>query len=93
VVQGVGAERYDVFAGYLRIFRLLWAVKHVEAVLEQSWSTINSTQRVLNVIREQERMHGVAVNHAELVSKSTVKLHLMLFCLALTFEMCVEPDC
>ncbi|KAL4856634.1 Gamma-tubulin complex component 3 [Chlorella vulgaris] len=57
----------DAMSGYLRIFRLLWAVKHVEVVLEQSWSTINSTQRVLNVIREQERMHGVAVNNAELV--------------------------
>lgn len=57
----------DAMSGYLRIFRLLWAVKHVEVVLVQSWSTINSTQRVLNVIREQERMHGVAVNNAELV--------------------------
>ncbi|EFN52184.1 hypothetical protein CHLNCDRAFT_139395 [Chlorella variabilis] len=57
----------DTMAGYLRIFRLLWTIKHVEVVLEQCWSTINSMQRGLNTIKGQERVHGVAVDNAEQV--------------------------
>ena len=54
-------------AGYLRIFRLLWTIKHVEAVLGQCWDAINSAQRALASLRAAERLHGVGVEHAELV--------------------------
>ena len=58
-------------AGYLRIFRLLWDIKHVDVVLERCWSAINATQRALNTLRGQERLHGVAVDNAELVCFAT----------------------
>lgn len=97
-------------AAYLRIFRLLWTIKHVEAVLEQArkqcwplrachaayarpcqagravvistlgapemprrrpllqcWDHINSAQRALATLRAQEKLHGVEVEHAQLV--------------------------
>lgn len=54
-------------AGYLRIFRLLWTIKHVEAVLGQCWDAINTAQRALAALRAQERLHGVAVDNVELV--------------------------
>lgn len=71
-------------AGYLRIFRLLWTIKHVEVVLEQCWSTINSMQRGLNTIKGQERVHGVAVDNAEQVSS----LGAMVDCLLLSACSC-----
>lgn len=57
----------DAMAGYLRIFRLLWTIKHTESVLEQSWGHINSAQRGLSALRAQERLHGVGVDNVELV--------------------------
>ena len=54
-------------AGYLRIFRLLWTIKHVEAVLGKCWDAINAAQRALAAMRAQERLHGVAVDNVELV--------------------------
>lgn len=57
-------------AGYLRIFRLLWTIKHVEAVLGKCWDAINAAQRALAAMRAQERLHGVAVDNVELVGGS-----------------------
>ncbi|KAL4446262.1 hypothetical protein ABPG77_003069 [Micractinium sp. CCAP 211/92] len=57
----------EAMQAYLRIFRLLWTIKHVETVLEQCWDHINSAQRALGTLRAQEKLHGVEVEHVELV--------------------------
>ncbi len=68
-------------AGYLRIFRLLWTIKHVEAVLGQCWDAINTAQRALAALRAQERLHGVAVDNVELVGgRNGWAMHSGLIC-------------
>ena len=53
--------------GYLRIFRLLWTIKHVDSVLSQCWEHLNSAQRALGALRAAERGCGMGVDNAELV--------------------------
>lgn len=55
-------------AGYLRIFRLLWTIKHVEHVLAAGWRTINDMQHGLATVHALHSREGIDVSNIEQAS-------------------------
>ncbi|GAB4814758.1 hypothetical protein N2152v2_001804 [Parachlorella kessleri] len=57
----------DNMTTYLRVFRLLWTIKHVEHVLAAGWHTINDIQHGLATLRNLHSKEGIDVDNIEQV--------------------------
>lgn len=49
----------EAMSSYSRISRLLWSIKHADAVLENAWHHLNTVGRLLATVRSLEREFGV----------------------------------
>eukprot|EP00887_Chlorella_sp_A99_P006021 scaffold27.g6021.t1 len=55
----------EAMGSYLRIFRLLWAVKHTEQVLVGAWAAVSSASHGLAAMRNVSKDEGVEVEGAD----------------------------
>ena len=61
-------------AVYLRAFRLLWTIKHVDHVLAACWCHLRDTQVAVQQLRKMQREHGIDVGVLDDVSGAALMM-------------------